>query len=255
VLSVVSVTPYTLELNQELLRKARERMRRPVWMLALLQVVQSSVLLAVATALGLLMAHQIGLGAPVLEGVLAGKPVAQQAEALIGPAVLYGVVTAALMLGLEITFFWPRLPEGMRRAFPIPVLWKRFLACFYGGIAEELLCRLFLLSLLAWLLGRIWQVPGGLPAPGAFWLVNVLAALLFGLGHLPTTASLMRLTPLLIWRALLLNGVVGVAVGYLFWRYGLEAAMVGHFSADLVLHVIGDAIARKIRAQEAGEQG
>ena len=255
VLGVVCVMPYTLELSHDTLNKARERMRRPLWVLILLQGAQSTVLMVVATGLGLLIAHQIGLGAPLLEGLLAGRSVTTQAQAMIVPALILGVVPAVILLLLEITVFWPRLPQIMRTTFPIPALWKRFLASFYGGIAEELLCRLFLLSLLAWLIGFAWHVPGGRPAPGALWLANILAAVIFGLGHLPTTAALVKLTPLLIGRAILLNGIIGVAVGYLFWQYGLEAAMLAHFTADLVLHLIGDSIAKKVRAAEAKALG
>ena len=254
-LGIVCVIPYTLELGRDALAKAQERMHRPLWVLALLQSAQSLVLMAVATGLGLLIAHHLGLGAPLLEGVLAGKSVTTQAQAIIVPALLLGIVPAVVLLLLEILVFWPLLPQVMRTTFPIPALWKRFLACFYGGIAEELLCRLFLLSLLAWLIGLVWHVPGGGPTPGAFWLANILAAVIFGLGHLPTTASLTRLTPLLIGRAILLNGIAGVAFGYLFWQYGLEAAMLAHFTADLVLHLIGDSIAKAIRAAEARVQG
>ena len=35
-----------------------------------------------------------------------------------------------------------------------------------------------------------------------------------------------------------LNGLLGIAFGWLYQRYGLEAAMVSHFSADIVLHVL-----------------
>ena len=87
--------------------------------------------------------------------------------------------------------------------------------------------------------------------PGALWLATILAAVIFGLGHLPATAALVKLTPLLIVRAILLNGVVGVATGYLYWRYGLEAAVLAHFSADIVLHGIGDSIAISVRAASA----
>lgn len=250
-LGVVCITPYTLELSRDMLKKAQERMHRPPWVLTLLQVVQGFVLMAVATGLGLLIAHHIGLGAPLLEGLLAGKSVMTQAQAAIAPALILGAVSATVLLLLEITVFWPRLPQAMRTSFPIPALWKRFLACFYGGIDEELLCRLFLLSLLAWLIGLVWHVPDGKPAPGALWLANILAAVIFGLGHLPTTAALVRLNPLLIVRAILLNGIVGVAFGYLFWQYGLEAAMLAHFTADIVLHIVGDSIAKKLRSSWA----
>ncbi len=248
-LSIICIMPYTLELSRDALKKAEARMHRPLWVLALLQSAQGFVLIAVATGLGLLIAHHLGLGAPLLEGLLAGKSVT--AQAIIAPALILGIAPATALLLLEVTVFWPRLPQTMRTSFPIPALWKRFLACFYGGIAEELLCRLFLLSLLAWLIGLVWHVPGGKPTLGALWLANILAAVIFGLGHLPTTAALVKLTPLLVVRAILLNGIVGVAFGYLFWQYGLEAAMLAHFTADLVLHIIGDSIAKQVRAAEA----
>ncbi len=254
-LGIACVMPYTLELASDAFKKARERMHRPAWVLALLQSAQSLVLMGVATGLGLLIAHHIGLGAPLLEGLLAGKPVTAQAQAIIAPALLVGIASSAVLLLLEIAVFWPRLPQAMRAAFPIPALWKRLLASFYGGIDEEILCRLFLLSLLAWLISLAWHVPGGGPTLGALWLANILAAVIFGLGHLPTTAALVKLTPLLIWRAILLNGILGIAAGYLFWQYGLEAAMLAHFTADLVLHGIGDSIAKQVRSAEAAAQG
>jgi hypothetical protein len=254
-LGIACVMPYTLELSRDALNKARERTHQPGWVIALLQSAQSFVLMGVATGLGLLIAHQIGLGAPLLEGLLAGKSVTTQAQAIIAPALLLGISSSAVVLLVEGVVFWPRLPPAMRTAFPIPALWKRFLASFYGGIDEEILCRLFLLSLLAWLIGFAWHVPGGGPTLGALWLANILAAVLFGLGHLPATAGLVKLTPLLIVRAILLNGIVGVAVGYLFWQYGLEAAMLAHFTADLVLHVIGDSIAKTVRARLVAAQG
>jgi|SRR5579872_1080500 len=247
-IGIACVTPYTLELTADAVNKARERMHQPMWVLVLLQSAQSAVLLGVATGLGLLIAHHIGLGAPLLEGLLAGKDVTAQALAMIAPSLIVGVVSASVLLILEITVFWPRLPQSMRDHFPIPALWKRLLASFYGGIDEEILLRLFLLSLLAWLIGFAWHLPDGSPTLGAFWLANIIAAVIFGLGHLPATAALVKLTPLLIGRAILLNGIVGVATGYLFWQYGLEAAMLAHFSADIVLHGIGDSIAKAMRA-------
>jgi membrane protease YdiL (CAAX protease family) len=41
-----------------------------------------------------------------------------------------------------------------------------------------------------------------------------------------------------VFRALLLNGIPGVACGYLYVRYGLEAAMICHFSLDILIHLI-----------------
>jgi hypothetical protein len=248
-IGVACVMPYTLELTAQAFAQAVARLRQPRWVIILLQSAQSAVLIALATGFGLLIAHQIELGAPLLAGLLAGQDVTAQVEAMLAPAIILGVGSSALMMVLEITIFWPRLPKAMLDA-PIPALWKRFLACFYGGIDEEILLRLFLLSLLAWLIGFIWHDANGLPTLGALWIANILAALIFGLGHLPATIAIVKkLTPLLVVRALLLNGIVGVAAGYLYWRYGIEAAMLAHFSADLVFHLIGDSVAIRVRAK------
>jgi Type II CAAX prenyl endopeptidase Rce1-like len=253
-IGIVCVMPYSLELTGAAFKKALERSRQPRWVLVLLQVAQSFVLVTAATGFGLLIARHIGLGVPLLEGLLAGKNVTSRALATIGPALILGIASSTIVLILELTVFWPRLPKAMREDVPIPALWKRLLASFYGGIDEEILLRLFLLSLLAWLIGLAWHLPDGRPTLGALWLATIIAAVIFGLGHLPTTAALVKLTPLLIVRAILLNGVVGVATGYLFWRYGLEAAMLAHFSADIVIHGIGDSIAKAVRSRWVAAQ-
>src|SRR5262249_15142134 len=76
-----------------------------------------------------------------------------------------------------------------------------------------------------------------------FWTANLLAALLFGLGHLPATASLLPLTPLVVTRALILNGLIGLPLGWLFWKRGLESAMLAHGAADIALNVVRPAVA------------
>ena len=87
------------------------------------------------------------------------------------------------------------------------------------------------MSLFAWLLTKIVR------RPAAYWGAIAGAALLFGVGHLPATATVLPLTALVVTRAIVLNGLAGVAFGWLYWRRGLEAAMVSHGSANLILHV------------------
>lgn len=153
-------------------------------------------------------------------------------------AVLAGLLIGFLILVFDKIIFAPHLPEAFTEVSAHISLWKRFLACFYGGITEELLMRWFLLSGILWLLSRFWTNGDGSAAIGAFWIANIIVAILFGLGHLPATAALAKLSPLLISRALILNGAGGIIFGVIFWKYGLFAAMVSHFSADIVLHVI-----------------
>jgi hypothetical protein len=51
------------------------------------------------------------------------------------------------------------------------------------------------------------------------------------------------LTPLVVTRALLLNGIAGLALGWLYWKRGLELAMIAHLTTDFVLLVIAPMLA------------
>ena len=121
---------------------------------------------------------------------------------------------------------------------PTPPPWQGFLAAFYGGIVEEVLLRLFLLTLLGWLGCLIVRCRAETLPPLLFWLANVLTTVIFGLGHLPATAAMgIPLDTFVVTRAIVLNGIAGLAFGWLYWKHGLESAMVAHFTADIVLHV------------------
>ena len=106
----------------------------------------------------------------------------------------------------------------------------------YGGIIEEIMLRFFFLSLLVFifdLIGRKTKNGKTLPR-WYYWMANIIAALLFALGHLPATRMAFgSLTPMLVGRALLLNGVLGLVFGFLYIKKGLQYAMLAHASTHL----------------------
>lgn len=66
-----------------------------------------------------------------------------------------------------------------------------------------------------------------------------MTSILFGLGHIPATIEVFgELTTMLFVRALLLNGLFGLWFGYLYFRKGLEYAIIAHFSVDIFIHVL-----------------
>ncbi len=225
VASVVFVLPYVLTLQGAVL----ESLSVPVPLVLVASVLQSAVLLAVAAFVGLRAADAVGLRTPLTDALLTRASVAATFRSLRPlSAVAVGAMAGGVIVILDVIVFQPLVPEFMLAAATAEVpRWAGFLASFYGGIGEEILTRLFLVSVLAWMLrGR------------AVWVAIVSAALLFGAGHLPGTAAISPLTPALVVRALVLNSIGGIAFGWLYWRRGLEAAMLAHFSADVVLHVI-----------------
>jgi hypothetical protein len=243
IFGVIAVIPYTLELQGDLL----ESMDLPMSLPALLafQVAQSAVLFGLLTAAGLFFASRVGLSTPILDSATRGESASDKLRAILPISILAGVVASLLIVGLEITVFQPALlrelgdsANDLSLQTAPPAAWKGFLASFYGGIVEEVLLRLFAMSLLVWLGSFISKTSEGKPTSVVCWTANILAAVLFGLGHLPATATLIPLTPLVITRAIVLNGLGGVAFGYLFWKRGLESAMIAHFSTDIVLHVL-----------------
>ena len=160
-------------------------------------------------------------------------------------SIILGVIASLFIIGLDVAIFQPALIQqlgdkanALNLKTPQPAAWKGFLASFYGGINEEILLRLIVMSFLAWLGKFISRTADGKPTNTVFWIANILAAVLFGLGHLPATALLIPLTPLIILRAVVLNGLVGIVCGWLYQTRGLESAMISHFSADIVLHVL-----------------
>lgn len=234
-LGVVALVPYLLTVLGPLTAAAGVPLP-PLGVLVLVQVVQVLVLVAAATALGLWLGPRVGLGAPLLADLLRGERTAsRRLRALLAPSAGLGLAVGLVVVALDLLVFTPALPAAAGAAQTQPPAWQGLLASLYGGVTEELLLRLGVMTLLVWLGVRVTRAR--VPGPAVMWAAITLTALLFGLGHLPATAAVWPLTPLVVVRALVLNGLGGLVFGWLYWRRGLLAAMVAHLGADLVLHV------------------
>ena len=204
------------------------------------QFISQIVLYSVLIWAGLKLGQKIGLGAPVLEGWFTGEKASITAK-VIGIVVLLGLGAGLLMILLDVYVFVPKLETQLQALGETvrPSAWQGFLVSFYGGIVEEVMTRLFVLTLLIWLGRVISHTEDGKPTPIVMWIAILIAGLIFGIGHLPTAAAMgVQLTPLYILRTLVLNSV-GILYGWLYWKRGLESAMVAHFSTDIVVHVLG----------------
>ena len=237
-LSAVAIVPLAIDLVAATLSQV-ELPNVPLPVLIIAGVVQNLSLIALIIWLGLKLSRSLGLRAPLLESWLGYAPHSDTSGRLtVKFGLLVGIVVGLVLL-VCLLLLAPRLPGlTFNLAAKMPV-WKRFLTCFYGGIYEEVLTRLFLLSLVAWIANRSWRKPARKLSNSAFWFANILVALVFGLGHLPSASFFMPITPLVVVAALALNGIAGTAFGYLYRAFGLEAAMIAHFTADFVIYVVG----------------
>ncbi|GLQ98850.1 CPBP family glutamic-type intramembrane protease [Dyella mobilis] len=202
----------------------------PFWIVAILQGGIPSFLLG---WLGLILGSKNGLDAPWLRALVYRHHQAPALRAHWLVAVIAGLLSGVVVAALAAAT--PGFASPAANISPIGQAWRGALASLYGGTAEEILLRLFVVSLLVWLLSLFNKRQA---LSWMFVLAIVLAAVLFGIGHLPTAFAMgMAHTPVLIGRIILLNALVGLVTGTLFWKYGLEHAMLAHFCADLMLHV------------------
>lgn len=236
-LGVLGLIPYAFTLQAEQIAKAELPM--PLEQLVAIQILANTIILGLVTGLGLLLARKIGLGLPYLNAITRKEKISRSFRPILLISIIIGVLSGLIILALDVWIFDldkinVQLPNNIK-----PPAWQGFLASFYGGITEEVLLRLFLLSLIAWLGSFIIKSEKIKPNLKVLWIANIITAIIFGLGHLPATVALgLPMNTFIVTRALVLNGIAGIAFGWLYWTYGLESAMIAHFSADIVLHVL-----------------
>ena len=242
-LGALAILPYSLRLLEGSVQK--NPLKMSMQKIVVLSVVQNVILFAVVTGVGLWAAHAIGLGAPYIEAALAGNLSSQSLMYAVVVAIVWGAIAGATLLIADL-FFLPYWPQPLVDTARKTTAWENFSASFYGGINEELLIRLFGLSVLLWLLSLVLHTPSGAPTIAGFWIVNVVMTIVFGLGHLPAIKNLAgTISPVMFARTLLLNAPIGLLCGWLFWIYGIEAAIVAHFCADIIYHVYGTFVLRQ----------
>jgi membrane protease YdiL (CAAX protease family) len=183
----------------------------------------------------------VGLESYVIDQKGIGGKVWQYLRNDVRLAVGIGIIGGVLIVVLDavmMPFVAQDLPQsvlGAPRPTVLDVLAYVPVRFLYGGITEELMLRFGLMSVLAFVGWRVTGRRADGPQPGVVRAAIVIAAVLFGLGHLPALAQSADLTPALVVRTVLLNAVAGVLFGWLYWRRSLEAAMVAHASFHVPL--------------------
>ena len=109
----------------------------------------------------------------------------------------------------------------------------------YGGITEELMMRLFFMTLIAFIASKLFFRKEETVPAGVLIAANIIAALAFAAGHLPSTITLFgTLTPMILLRCFLLNGAFGLIFGRLYRKYGIQYAMLCH----ALFHIVSKTI-------------
>lgn len=229
-ISVVCVFPYIISIQGDVLKQ----IGLPFKYVFLAQIIQSFILFSITIFFGLFFTKKINFSLPLIEAILEKRDYLKILKNILGVSALIGAATAIIIYGLDSLF--TSLGASISTHQNYAPAWQKLLAATYGGISEEILMRLFLMTFFIWLGMKIFRQK---QTTKLNIIVSIfLAAIIFGLGHLPITASLTALSPVIIIRAVILNGIGGIIFGWLFWKKGLESAMIAHFTTDVFLLTI-----------------
>ena len=197
-------------------------------LLGLVTAMQSLIYGLVCGVIGIILAKKVGLWK---------DKTAMEARPLFITLVIAVIGGLGIILP-DLLFFGRYVPAIMDSYAAKPTAAYILGAVIYGGVIEEVMLRLFVMSLIAFLLHKLFGKKGEAPATGVFVAANVIAALLFAAGHLPTTAILLGLSPMILIRCFLLNGGFGLLFGWLYRKYGLRYSMIAHGGCHVISKLI-----------------
>lgn len=116
---------------------------------------------------------------------------------------------------------------------PSPLLLS--MASVGAAINEEILCRLGFMTILVWMMTSI-SLRRELGTT-IMWVGIILSSLGFAVLHLPQAITFYgKPTIPLMMVVFAGNGIPGILFGWLFWKKGIVAAMVAHFTADILIY-------------------
>jgi hypothetical protein len=173
--------------------------------------------------IGLYVAGRIGLGVPFIEGQLKGGEISDWARRVFALSLIVAIAGSLpfLLVNLNVN------PEGY------PALWMLVLTSVKAGVREEIFNRLFLMTILAGLGSLVQREEDGHPSPTVMWCAIILSGFLFGYAHIdqvvPTPENIDGIIIML-----LVTTTFGIVFGWLYWKQGLESAILAHFMVDAV---------------------
>lgn len=194
---------------------------------------QSTVLVSIAAFVGAWAAPKVGLSAPAVSALIGRGGVKDALRPQLVPGILGGCLGAAVIVSFYA--FAPTSILALQGESPMPLIVR----VLYGGITEEVLVRWGLMTAIAWVIWRVLQRDTGKLSGAVMWPAILISAVLFGISHLPAFTQVMPdLSVSLAAYVILGNAAFGVIAGYLFWRYGLEAAVIAHVLAHVLAFIV-----------------
>lgn len=211
----------------------------PKELLIVISTIQSTVLVAVLCFLGLKLARATNFNKGFLGHFYSKKSSYKLDKNSVIIALISAFIYAALIVVSD-KFLWGNfIPEVVATEHVFNPLYL-FAGLLYGGVVEEIMLRLFGTSLIVFILYKIFaRNKSKEEIPTSFYIIGiVLAAILFGIGHLPANFALFGTSAIVASRSIIMNAIPGLIFGYLYWKKGLEYAMLSHMFGHVFMQLV-----------------
>ena len=194
-----------------------------------ISVIQSVIMYSVVCGVfGIILSNKVGLW----------KKIKFEKNKLLAPILIS--IIGGLVLSIGDLFIFGSFNELIKHSYDAKPTIEYIISSFtYGGVVEEVMMRLFLMSLISFIIAKLfYKKEKDIPVK-VFIIANIISALLFAIGHIPANISTFGgLDALILFRCILLNGVFGLAFGWLYRKYGIHYSMLAHFGCHLVSKLI-----------------
>lgn len=201
----------------------------PMVVIRLLNILQPALLLAAAVLVGGKLAPQVGLTAPVAQAWAERRPWLPALRPQLLPGLAGAAVAAPAIIGCWLLWRPFLSPSFVQKAEEFNRILPPVTRVLYGGITEEVLLRWGFMTFVVWAAWKGLQKGRGAPRPVFVVASIIVSAVVFGAGHLPIAIALSGApTPALISYVIVANSIFGVIAGLLYWKKGLESAIVAH---------------------------
>jgi len=203
--------------------------------------VNTALMLAALIALGTVAAREVGLYSVLAPQLPTRIKVRHNAFHWVQAAIIVGVGLTLAQLLFDL-WFWRVVPHdqivALRHAAQLSAA-SPLSRVMFQALTDELMLRWGLMSGILWVLALLlrqkWK-----PQPALVWSAIVLVSVLSTLGQLPAILNVLSVDPasVLIARTAIVSAFAGIAYGWLYWKHGLESAVLAHVLAQIGLIAI-----------------
>lgn len=147
-------------------------------------------------------------------------------------APLAGLAAALAVVAVDAMFFGGHTMRQTPALSAHRPIGNRVGVAIIGSLVEEVVFRLGIATASAWLVHMILRRVSAHPRSQAQWAGVLVAAAAAGLMHVGQTGE-----PSELWRIMTVNAVINCVYGWVYWRRGLELAVLTHAVATGILYI------------------